>query len=133
VSDNAARRLVVLALIVSGIVFLASVFFTTVPAGRAIWNGYDKSLKKVDDATTYEKQKKVEDTARAMVASYEADMLTYNQYKASDSQEERGWSDQAKMRANKTASTYNNFILQNSFIWAGNVPVNIRDRLPYLQ
>lgn len=38
-----------------------------------------------------------------------------------------------KMRANKTASTYNNFILKNEYIWKGNVPSNIYMTLPYIE
>lgn len=65
-------------------------------------------------------------------ASYEADRLTYEQYKDSDSEEKQSWAEQAKMRANKTASTYNNYILENSYVWSQNVPGDIRDALPYL-
>ena len=37
------------------------------------------------------------------------------------------------MRANKTASTYNNFILENSYVWSGNVPDDINDTLEYIE
>lgn len=37
------------------------------------------------------------------------------------------------MRANKTASSYNNYILKNSFVWNGNVPADIKMELPYLE
>ncbi len=122
-----------IAIIAAVLLVGACIFFTAVPAGRAVWNTYDRTLKKVDDASTYEKQKKVEDTARAMIASYEADVLTFEQYKDSEGHEKQGWAEQAKMRANKTASTYNNYILENSFIWAGNVPYDIRQQLPILK
>ena len=67
-----------------------------------------------------------------MIASYEADALTWQQYKDSDG-EQRAWADQARMRANKTASTYNAYILQNSFVWADNVPRDIRKELPFVE
>lgn len=89
--------------------------------------------RKIDDATNYETIKKVEDTCRAMIASYESDKLTYEQYKVSTNEEKQSWAEQAKMRANKTASSYNNYILKNSFIWNGNVPSDIRMKLPYLE
>lgn len=89
--------------------------------------------RKVDDATNYETIKKVEDTCRAMIASYESDKLTYEQYKVSTNEEKQSWAEQAKMRANKTASSYNNYILKNSFVWNGNVPSDIRTKLPYLE
>lgn len=101
-------------------------------AGRAAWNLWFGSVQKVDDATNYETRKKVEDTCRAMVSSYEADRLTWEQYKDSDSEEKQGWAEQAKMRANKTAATYNNFILENSYVWSGNVPDDIDEELEYL-
>lgn len=101
--------------------------------GRASYNLYMGSLQKVDDATNYQTQKEVEDTCRAMISSYETDKLAYQQYKGSDSEEKQSWGEQAKMRANKTASTYNNYILENSFVWAGNVPKDIKDELPYLE
>lgn len=42
------------------------------------------------------------------------------------------WAEQAKMRANKTASSYNNYILENSFLWSGNIPKDISEKLDYL-
>lgn len=89
--------------------------------------------RKIDDATNYETIKKVEDTCRAMIASYESDKLTYEQYQASTNEEKQSWAEQAKMRANKTASSYNNYILKNSFVWNGNVPSDIQTKLPYLE
>lgn len=88
--------------------------------------------RKIDDATNYETIKKVEDTCRAMIASYESDRLTYEQYKGSDNEEKQSWGEQAKMRANKTASTYNNYMLENSFVWEGNIPTDIAGKLEYL-
>lgn len=88
--------------------------------------------QKIDDATSYDTRKKVEDACRAMQSSYEADRLTYEQYKTSDSEEKQSWAEQAKMRANKTAATYNNYILENSFVWSGNVPGDISTALDYL-
>ena len=81
--------------------------------------------QKIDDATNYETWKEVEDSCRAMIASYEADKLTWEQYKDSESSEQRSWADQAKMRANRTAATYNNYILKNSYVWSGNIPDDI--------
>ena len=89
--------------------------------------------QKIDDTTNYETIKKVEDTCRAMIASYESDKLTYEQYKISTNEEKQSWAEQAKMRANKTASSYNNYILKNSFVWNGNIPSDIRTKLPYLE
>ena len=109
------------------------VFFSATPIGRAMWNNWFYAVQKADDATLYATRKKVEDTCRSMMASYTADELTYKQYKDSASEEQRAWGEQAKMRANKTAASYNEYILKNSFVWEGNVPSDIRMKLPYLE
>lgn len=96
-------------------------------------NKVDYIDQKIDDATNYETRKTVEDSCRAMVASYEADKLTWEQYKDSENAEQKSWADQAKMRANRTASNYNNYILKNSYVWDGNVPADILSELPAIQ
>ncbi len=115
------------------LVICLSIFFGATPAGKTVWNNWFHSVQKADDDTNYETIKKVEDTCRAMIASYEADKLTYEQYKDSESEEERSWASQAKMRANQTASNYNNFILKNSYVWKDNVPADIRSELSVIQ
>ena len=45
----------------------------------------------------------------------------------------RTWAAQAKMRANKTASSYNNYILQNNFVWKDNIPEDIRTTLDIIE
>lgn len=89
--------------------------------------------QKIDDATNYNTRKEVEDSCRAMVASYEADKLTYEQYKNSESVEQQSWAAQAKMRANRTAANYNNYILKNSYVWNGNIPVDIMTELKVIE
>lgn len=112
---------------------LATVVFSVVtPLGRAMWNSWFHAVQKVDDATNYQTKKQVEDTCRSMIASYNSDRLTYEQYKDSDSEEKQSWAEQAKMRANKTASSYNEFILKNSYVWSGNVPSDILSELGYI-
>ena len=103
------------------------------PVDRYIWNKIDYATQKVDDATSYKTRKQVEDTCRATIVSYEADKLTWEQYKNSDSAEQRSWADAAKLRANKAAVTYNEYILKNSYVFNGNIPEDIRDELPILK
>lgn len=107
------------------------IFFFATPVGRTMYNEWQYSLQKTDEKT-YEKQKEVEDTCRTMIANYTSDKLVYEQYKDSTVEEERGWANNAKIRANNTASTYNNYILKNSYVWKGNVPDDIKSELPYL-
>lgn len=111
----------------------SGIFFGATHVGKATWNLWFGSIQKVDDATNYETLKKVEDTCRAMIASYETDRLTWEQYKSSNDEEKVGWAEQAKMRANKTAASYNNYILENSYVWRNNVPEDICSELPYLE
>lgn len=120
----------VIAIIV--VIILLAFFFLT-PMGVTTWNKWFSAVQKADDNTNYNTLKKVEDTCRSMISSYNSDKLTYEQYKDSDNEEKQGWAEQAKMRANKTASTYNNYILQNSYVWKDNVPSDIYMELPYIE
>ena len=108
------------------------IFFGATPTGKQIIVNWQNSLKKVDEST-YETQKEVEDTCRSMMASYTADKLIYEQYKDSDVDEERSWANNAKIRANQTASTYNNYILKNKYVWSDNVPSDIKLQLDYIE
>lgn len=122
----------IVAVVLLSIVSMAA-WVNVTHVGRATWNLWFGSVQKVDDATNYETRKEVEDTCRAMISSYEADRLMYKQYKNSDNEEKLSWAEQAKMRANRTAATYNNYILENSYVWSQNVPDDIRGELPYLE
>lgn len=120
--------------VVLAILFVLVIFyFTATPAGVAASNNWWHGVQKADDLTNYETIKKVEDTCRAMIASYESDKLTYEQYKDSDNEEKQSWAEQAKMRANKTAVEYNNYILKNSYVWKDNVPADIYMKLAIIQ
>lgn len=92
-------------------------------------NKVDYVDRKIEDRTSYDTRKKVEDTCRSMIASYKTDKSTYEMYKTSDNEEKQSWAEQAKMRANKTANTYNEYILKNSFVFEGNIPQDIETKL----
>lgn len=110
----------------------SSIFFSATPTGKAMWNNWFFVVQKADDKTNYETRKEVEDACRAMIASYTSDKLTYEQYKDSDSEEKQSWAEQARMRANKTAASYNEYVLKNSFVWEDNIPADIVSNLPYI-
>lgn len=123
-------------IVVAAVIFAllaTSVFFGSTPTGKAMWNNWFHTVQKIDDNTNYKTRKKVEDNCRAMISTYESDKLTYEQYKDSDNEEKQSWAEQAKMRANKTASSYNNYILENSYVWADNVPSDIAEKLAYIK
>lgn len=118
--------------IISVILIGAIIFFGFTPGGRSVWNSYTHSLEKADE-NQYETKKQVEDTARSMIASYKSDVATYEQYKESDNEEKQSWAEQAKMRANRTANSYNEYILKNSYVWEDNIPSDIDYSLPIVE
>lgn len=121
-----------LGIILAVILIIGVIFFGLTPTGRSIWNQYRFTMHKTDEIT-YEQRKEVEDTCRAMISSWNFDVLTYKQYKDADTAEKQGWAEQAKMRANKTAASYNEYVLKNSFVWAGNVPADIYAVIDYIE
>lgn len=121
------------AIILITVIVVALLYFAVTPGGRATWNNWWHGVQKADDITNYVTLKKVEDSCRAMISSYESDKLTYLQYKDSDNEEKQSWAEQAKMRANKTAIEYNNYILKNSYVWKDNIPADIYMRLDILE
>ena len=126
------RQIVTLVCCIIGIILLSIIGYYISPGIRSEANLIAYDVQKADDATRYETRKQVEDTCRAMMASYESDRLTYEQYKDAEAPK-NAWAEQAKMRANKTASTYNNYILKNSFVWENNIPNDIDMTLPYIE
>lgn len=123
------KNLVVSVLVIAVFIFLIWAF---TPSGRMRVNDYFAGIHKSDDASRYSTKKIVEDSCRSMVASYMSDKLIYEQYRDSDSREKQSWAEQARIRANKTAAVYNEYILKNSYVWEGNIPADIRSTLPYI-
>ena len=128
------RKTVITVLIVLVCILIIGlpIYFTATPSGVSALNNWFDTVQKADDNTNYETLKRVEDTCRSMISSYNSDKLTYEQYKDSDDEEKQNWAEQAKMRANKTANTYNNYILKNDYIWQNNIPADIYRELPYI-
>jgi len=111
----------------------AVLFFTLTPVGHEIIGSYNSSIEKADTNSSFDTKKQVEDTARSMIASYKSDEATYNQYKNSSDKEKTNWGEEAKMRANKTAASYNEFLIKNSFVWKDNIPEDIYMNLAMIQ
>ena len=131
--SNAGKLFLMLGCVLLILCIVLPIFFGATSAGKAIWNNWFHAVQKADDATNYETRKQVEDTCRAMIASYKADQLIYEQYRESESEEKRSWAEQAKMRANKTAVSYNEYVLKNSYVWEGNVPGDIDHALKIME
>lgn len=96
---------------------------------NGLFNKIDYELEKQNDSQRYEHRKQVEDTARSMVASYESDKQTYITMKDVNKEV----SLQAKIRANSTAISYNEYMLKNSFLWADNIPADIKTKLEIIE
>lgn len=127
--ERTLKIIIASVLIVLGLIL----FFTITSTGRSIWNKNMYEVQKADDSTRYETRKHVEDTCRSMISSYTSDKMTWEQYKDSTNEEKQSWAEQAKMRANKTAASYNEYVLKNSFVWDGNIPKDISEKLDYIQ
>ena len=110
-----------------------ALIFILGPILRAVRNNYEYKLQKVDEVTDYQTLKSVEDACRAMIASYEADKLIFEQYKDSENSEKQSWGEQAKMRANRTAAAYNEYIRKNSYVWEAAIPDDIDEKLEYIE
>ena len=114
------------------VLVLTVLFFSCVPAGKTMWNNCFFEGQKADNATNCITQKRVEDTARSILTTYEFDKMIYEQYIDSEDSIEKSIANQALTRANHTADLYNNYILINSFVWEGNIPEEFQLELPYL-
>jgi len=120
-------------LIVLGTLLVVLIVYFMTPSGRETWNNYKYKLAKVDERTDYDTLKQVEDTCRAMISTYKSDKVTYETYKDSEDKDMRNVALQAKIRANSTAISYNEYILKNSYVWKNNVPADIYMELPIIE
>ena len=118
--------------VIASLVVVVLGFFVVTPTGKSIVQDWSNSMKDISE-TSYENQKKVEDTARAMISSYKSDKVTYETYINSEDKEEQSWAKQAKIRANNTAISYNEYILKNSHIWEDNLPDDIDSELSVIE
>ena len=114
------------------VLVLTVVSFVAKPWNVFIHNKYNGLIKEVDSATNWDTLHEVEDSCRAMMANYQADVLIYQQYCDSETAEHRSWAEQARMRANRTAAQYNEYILKNNYVWRYGIPDDIEHELPYI-
>ena len=124
---------IIATILISLVVVGLPIYLFATPSGVTVFNDWFHAVRKADDSSNYKTRKKVEDTCRSMIASYGSDRLTYEQYKDSENEEKQSWAEQAKMRANKTAVTYNEYILKNSYVWEDNIPDDINIQLEVIQ
>lgn len=130
-NDNGTLKVLIISITVGLVCLMLGLMF--VPSVRAAFNINQYQMHKVDDSTRYATRKRVEDEARSLVASYNNDKLRYEQYKTSTDKTQLEWAEQAKMRANQSATIFNEFILKNSFVFEGNIPADINYQLQLLK
>lgn len=126
------KRILAVGLLLSFLIIMCDML-SGCAAITGAYHNWRNDIKQTADKSRYETRKEVEDTCRATIVSYESDKLTWEQYKDSESSEQRGWADAAKMRANKAAITYNEYFLKNSYVFDGNVPADIRTELEIIE
>lgn len=86
------------------------------PLNIVFWNELDYQAQKADDASSYEKRKEVETSALAYITNYEMYKSNYEAYKDSDRPGDQIYARDQRAMANKTASAYNTYFQENSFI-----------------
>lgn len=126
------KKVIVFVALVSVLVIVCSLLNGCASMTGAYHN-WRTDIKQTVDRTRYETRKEVEDTCRSIIVSYESDKLMQEQYKDSENDEQRSWANAAKIRANKAAMSYNEYILKNSFVFEGNVPSDIRSELEIIE
>lgn len=104
------------------------IFFYGTPKGQELITAYRYDVGRATE-DSYANRKKVEDTCRAYIASYNADKLGYEQYKDSEDVYYKNLAQSYRQRANQTAVTYNEYFLKNSYVWKDNIPSDIVSRL----
>ena len=115
--------------ILAFIAIIVVLFFSATTIGRTVWNTYWHDVEKADDNTSYENRKKVEDTARAYISSYNADVDIYNTYCNNENENMKSYAESARIRAIKTANSYNDYLQKNSYVWADNMPDDLPSSL----
>ena len=115
--------------ILAFIAIIVVLFFSATTISRTVWNTYWHDVEKADDNTSYENRKKVEDTARAYISSYNADVDIYNTYCNNENENMKSYAESARIRAIQTANSYNDYLQKNSYVWADNMPDDLPSSL----
>ena len=120
----AATAVLTLAVVMVGAALL---LYRYTAAGRAGWNTHMREVRHADDSTRYATLKYVEDTCRALQASYYSDLDAWRVYEDSG---QRDLAAQLLIRVNRTAAVYNEYVLKNGFVWKNGIPEDIKQQLP---
>lgn len=123
----------VIIIAIAGIGF--TIYINYVPAGIEWWTEYQATREKAGE-DTYENKKKVEDAARALIVSYESNLQDYEDaVELCAANSESAYCSLKvtyKSRVNDAAIRFNEYMLENSFIWEDNIPEDIDRELPLI-
>lgn len=123
-------------IIASGVLVIALIMLITIGVVMDKSGVFDALLGQTQKVTMIqdriEKQKSIEDTCRAMIASYNIDKQMYQAYSTSHDPDRLSWGEQARLRANATAAQYNEYLLKNIYIFEGDTPDDIEQVLETL-
>lgn len=115
--------------VIAVITAIAFLFFGATAIGRTVLNNYWHDVQKANENTSYETRKEVENTARAYISSYNADVDIYNTYCNSENENMQSYAESARIRAIQTANSYNEYLQKNSYIWEDNMPDDLPSTL----
>lgn len=108
------------------------IYINWVPSGIEWWTEYNATRDQAGE-DTYENKKDVEDAARALIVSYEANLRDYeeavDQCDANENSAYCAFVVTYKGRVNDAAIRFNEYMLLNSFIWEDNIPEDIDQEL----
>lgn len=104
------KFLFILGIVVIAVLIAAVVYFGLTPMGREKWN----SLTQKPDVITEAQRKSVENEARAMIASWEADAEAY-----------KNGNEESKASANKLAEEYNEYMAKWGYVFGETLPEGI--------
>lgn len=116
-------------LLVGVVVILLIAASTVIIREIKLWE-YDNQI--AFNETDYQTRMKVEDVCRAMIASYKGDRDAYEKYKGNTDILKANMAEESWIRANRTANTYNDYILKNKHVWRNNIPADIMEKLDTL-
>ena len=112
-----------------------SVYINYVPSGIEWWTEYQATRDKAGE-DTYENKKQVEDEARALIVSYESNLMQYteaiDQCAANSESAYCSMAITYKTRTNNAAIRFNEYMLLNTFVWEENIPDDIDTELPLI-
>ncbi len=94
----------------------------------------DYKHDRIEEQTSYDNRKQVEDTARATIVNYNNYVDEYNIFKeyCEDDNYNDGKctrADNSRASANKAANSYNENIQKNKYLFEGNLPTDIPETL----